>query len=124
MRGFIALVSSLIISSVLLAAMMGISMASLYARAEALDEDAAAGAREALRGCIEDVRLRLATEPAFGGGISLGIGVHACVVSSISRDEDALSFVASVSEGTALAQVTASVSAADFSLRVVPNVPP
>ncbi|HEX7651714.1 MAG TPA: hypothetical protein VF439_03305 [Candidatus Paceibacterota bacterium] len=121
-QGFIALVSAIILSLVLLAAVTGMSARSLYARQGALDSMAQAGAREAALGCASVARLALTANRAYAGGTSLSIGSDACTISTIGQHDGAYSFTVRSVDGLSTAALSISLSDEDLSIRRIAEI--
>lgn len=115
-RGFIALVSAVILSLVLLAAVTDASMESLYARESALEDAQYAQAREAALGCISAARALLTEAASFSGTITMAIGDTVCTIGPVRHQADTYLFVASSTSGAAAASIAAAVRDTDLSI--------
>lgn len=80
-RGFIALISVLLVCGSLLVIVATLSLRSFYVRQSVLEREFKEQGRAYARSCIESLQLRLYAEPAYEGGDDMRIGDGICVVS-------------------------------------------
>jgi len=85
-RGFIALVSVLIISAVLLGLSLGANQSSLLARFNGMDGEYSVIARTAAEACLHTALLSLAENYnyAMAGGVTMQVGQATCILQSIT----------------------------------------
>lgn len=93
-RGFVALISVIIVSAVLLATMLALSTSSFFARFDELDTERASEARALARSCAHIALARIAQNanyiPASGGDCvsvsgACGSEEGACKICSVTR---------------------------------------
>lgn len=77
-RGFIALVSVIIISFVLVLTAISLNFSGFYARFNVLDMEIKARTEALARGCIEQAKLEIAIDPSFIGSETLNINSYKC----------------------------------------------
>jgi hypothetical protein len=82
--GFMALLSAIIISAVLLLSMVQIGSASFFTRSNILDYELKEKSLALAEGCMEVARLRLTIDPGYGGHETLGIGDSTCQVGAVA----------------------------------------
>lgn len=79
-RGFIALISVILICGFLLVIVATLSLRSYYARLGVLEREYKEQSRAYSYACIESVQLRVLAEPSYVGGDSIPIGDGICTV--------------------------------------------
>ena len=83
--GFIALVSVIIISSILLILATTLSLSSFYARSNILDSEIKETSSSIAKGCVDTAVLELADNLNFSGNKSyVNINRDSCLVSSVT----------------------------------------
>ncbi|MDE1925471.1 MAG: hypothetical protein KGH79_04860 [Patescibacteria group bacterium] len=114
--GFVALISAILISAVLLALLVATNRSSFYARFDALDAEHLSAAQNLAGACVQEALLRLAQDynylPAPGGD-AVSIGADSCMIASVSStgaSERVISFSAKQGDSYANEVVTAKVS--------------
>jgi hypothetical protein len=114
-RGFVALLSTLIISATLLVLTVGVGMASFYARSDAVAIERVAEARSLAESCVEIVLLSLATSTdAMHHSVSnqqssLGLDAEGhpltCITRSVTHQGNTATIDTYASSGRSFAQI-------------------
>jgi hypothetical protein len=98
-NGFVALISCIIISALLLLLVTGISATSYAFSESVLDQQASLSARAHAYGCAQLVLLRLASDEQYEGGQTFQVHTAVCAVGSITRlSSNSAEFTVSVAE--------------------------
>lgn len=79
-NGFIALVSAIIISAVLLVATVTLSYSSFFVRYNLLDGEYKERSSALAEGCVDAAILKLAGDPSYSGNEPITIGSELCTV--------------------------------------------
>jgi len=83
-KGFIAIVSSLIIAAMLMLILFTLNFNQFMARFNILDSEYKEQSLALAEMCIENGILHLAQDPTFSGGVTLGSGSDTCDLLTIS----------------------------------------
>ncbi|OGI57591.1 hypothetical protein A3B85_00765 [Candidatus Nomurabacteria bacterium RIFCSPHIGHO2_02_FULL_37_13] len=76
--GFIALMSAIIISAILLLIVTNLSLTGFYRRSNVLDSELKEKSSALAEACIESARLILATDNSFIGNDTVNVGIEIC----------------------------------------------
>lgn len=79
--GFIALVSALIISAILLLVAGSVGFSSFYSRFNILDAEFKEGSRVLADACTDELLLLIANDPLYRGSLVLSLGEGKCTIS-------------------------------------------
>lgn len=119
-RGFVAIVSALIISAVLLSVVIGSAAGSFYARQDTFDRSQAVSARMLAASCVQAALLALATssDPLAFSIVDRPVaideaGTQTCIIDSLSPES-----------GTVSIHAHAAVSNTYSSIAIVVTMPP
>jgi hypothetical protein len=82
--GFIALISAVIISIILLLMITNTSLTSFYSRSNILDYELKALAKALAEGCADTAILRLIEDPIYSGSETVPIGGDTCSILSVT----------------------------------------
>jgi len=123
-RGFVALISVVILSIVLLAAVTGASMTSLAARENALNDAQYAQARESSMACAHAARLMLASDRAYAGMETRTIGKSHCFIGVVTQDAGAYRFTTESTEGPSGEALAITLASANLSILRQAEIPP
>lgn len=85
-RGFIALISVILICGFLLVIVVTLSLRSYYARLGVLEWEYKVQSRAYGHACIESIQLRVLAEPAYVGGDSVPIGDGICDIGILAEN--------------------------------------
>jgi hypothetical protein len=122
-RGFIALISVLIISAILLTLVVTMGFAAWFARADVLANEQSQTAQQESRGCI-DVALRILTNAPDPSTFTLHDqniaidGSHTCAIVSIIHDNNTVVISTAAKEGNVVSHVISHVALAPY-MRVI-----
>lgn len=83
-RGFIALMSVILIAGFLLVVVTTLSMRSFYARLGVLERENKEVGRALAHACIESLRLRLLAEPLYAGGDYIPLKEGVCRIEAFT----------------------------------------
>ncbi len=92
-RGFIALISVIVVSVVLLLTATILSFSGFYARYNILDSEMKKRSAALADACVDEARIRLAADPAYLGNATTTVGDGQCyvgVIDAISSPSEAL----------------------------------
>ena len=98
-NGFIALITSIIISALLLVLIASSSLSSLYASENTLEKSQKQQSLDLANSCINMVLLRLSADQSFNGLRTWKIGTANCIISQISLIDSSFVFEIKVSVG-------------------------
>lgn len=85
-RGFIALISVILIAGFLLVVVTALSMRSFYARLGVLEREYKEQGTAYAYACVESLRLRMLSEPEYASGSEMQVAEGVCDVGVISDD--------------------------------------
>jgi hypothetical protein len=86
-RGFIALLSVILISAALLLVVTSSSIATYYLRANMLDEEFKEKGSWFAKACVEETKLKLLRDSSFAGDATTTIADGFCYISPISTQD-------------------------------------
>jgi hypothetical protein len=94
-QGYIAIVASIIVTTLVGVVALVFSSGNFLGRYDTLSLEEKEEARALAEGCVAYARLRLATNPAYGGNETVGIASSTCQVASVTPQGDDLRIVVS-----------------------------
>jgi hypothetical protein len=118
-RGFIALISVIILSAILLLAITSSGLASLFSRFNLLDAELKERSEAAADACTDIGLLQLATNPSFLGGVYTLNTLDECrvgKVTSVGGGSQYQFFVQATSSKTAVTNLQVVADQGDFSI--------
>jgi hypothetical protein len=105
LRGFIALISVMIIGFALLALTAAASARALFAGFDVVDAIHAEAADEAARSCAAIAELMLARDPSYEGGEEFAVGSSSCRIGAVLGDAVTVSGTSGSAEAYADAKI-------------------
>ena len=82
--GFIAIISVIIISAVLMAISFNLSYSGFFARSNVADGEFKQRSGGLAEACIENARIKIAADAAYAGGETVAIGSESCTIMSVT----------------------------------------
>ena len=83
-HGFIALISVIIISAILIIMAASLSLNGFYGRFNILDSEFKERSSSIAESCVDTALLELANDPAYSGNATSTIGSNSCYIGAIS----------------------------------------
>jgi hypothetical protein len=85
-KGFVALVTAIILTAILLIVTISLNQISFFTRGILLDSEYKERSAAFAEACVDVARLKLANDPTYLGDESIDIGVESCKIRPISSN--------------------------------------
>lgn len=122
-RGFIALLSVILISSTLLVLTASASLGGFYLRQNLLDAEFKERGVWLAKACVEEARLKLARDLYFSGNTEMNIGEDSCTIGATSDAEGQKLFKTRAIYKNTYTVFDVSIDTGDFSIVSLEEVP-
>ena len=85
-QGFIALITAMILSAILMVVTVALNQSSFFARSALLDSEYKEKSTALVESCLNTAILKLAVNPAYAGGETIPVQTDSCVIRPVQID--------------------------------------
>ena len=115
-QGFIALITAILISALLLGITLAQSRAAFYYRAQLLESEQKAQSRALAESCVHEAILRLTLDNSYAGNEEIQIAQQRCTIRPIEPTPNGLIIKTDSSVENASTDLTVEVTSTDFAI--------
>lgn len=113
-RGYVAIIASVIIATIVGVVALVFSSSNFLGRYDTLAVEKKSVSRALAEGCVEYAKLRLAQNPAYAGGETVGIASSSCRVVGVTAGGETFTITATAEAAARVTNLVVTVAKSDL----------